>query len=147
MKEKYRIFLMSNQPSGYGGLSVLSRANNTLYKSEYHAGDYLKNVSNITPNPNNRFYGSDYTILPIYFNQTLPTYPPETNGQWFSNVSYGVYKVAQEGSGSDVSFSEVQRFSKMSQATDYAKNIPIGTLQVGVNEFAVIPIYKHTKLY
>ena len=159
MKEKYGIFLISKQSTGYGNMYVIADANGATYKSMYHAQDAMKALPRINENPFNRFYGNtttNYTILPMYENASQFPFLPfgnqqqnnESQSQYLTNVRYGIFKMESSGSGYtllNVSGSNPTLFSSMSVAQDYVKNIPYNLLTSGSNDFVVLPIYRYNR--
>ncbi len=105
MKEKYGVFLFSEQPTGYGKMYVLAQANNATYKTEYHAQDAMKAIQSINNNsPFNRFYGNtttvNYTVLPIYEQQQQLQFfqfgnqqQQESQSQYLTKIDYGVFRM------------------------------------------------------
>lgn len=164
MKQKYGIFTISKQSSGYGNMYVIADANGATYKSIYHAQDDMIRLNGLQKtNPFSRFFGSsgtNYTILPIYeesagFGFGFPFQPPqqqqEPQSQYFKKVNYGVFKIATGSDNkyviSNVSGSNPILFTSMSDAYDYVKNIPNISLTTGENDFVILPIYKYIKPY
>lgn len=70
MKEKFGIFAISKQSSGYGTIYAITDANGAEYTSIYHAEDAMKKTTNLQKiNPFSKFFGQSntrYIILPIY---------------------------------------------------------------------------------
>lgn len=108
MKEKYGIFTLSKQSSGYGTMYAITDANGRVYSSSYHAQDELKRLNGLQKtNPFSRFFGggtTQYTILPIYSEPAGYTFgfggfggqqqePQQPQSPYLKKIEYGVYKM------------------------------------------------------
>lgn len=105
MKEKFGVFAISKQISGYGDMYVITDANGGEYTSIYHAEDELNKKKSLQRlNPLSKFFGSSnikYTILPLYTESNIneSTQKPYT-------LSYGVFRIDKKSlSKLDTSFS------------------------------------------
>lgn len=161
MKEKYGIFTLSRQSSGYGTMYVITDANGRVYSSSYHAQDELKRLNGLQKtNPFSRFFGggtTQYTILPIYSEPAGYTFgfggfggqQQEPQSPYLKSIEYGVFLI-ESGSNNEykiknISGSIMTKFPSMSIAYDYIQNIPNQTLEEGTSDFVILPIYRYNK--